>query len=44
MVRAQRGASELAPSRSLAACQSVDIGGGQGFTADPPITAFHLLD
>ena len=37
-------ASELAPSRSLAACQSVDIGGGQGFTADPPITAFHLLD
>ena len=37
-------ASELAPSPSLAACQSLDIGGGQAFTADPPITAFHLLD
>src|SRR5262249_271765 len=44
MVRAQRGASQLAPSRSLSACQSVDIGGGQGLAPDPPVAAFHLLD
>ena len=44
MVRAPRGASELAPSRSLAACQSVDVGGGQGFAAYPPVAALHLLD
>src|SRR6516162_8324537 len=36
--------ARLAPSRSLAACQSVDIGGGQGFATDPPVAAFHLFD
>src|SRR5271169_1234763 len=35
---------EVAPSRSLSACQSVDVGGGQGVATDPPVAAFHLLD
>src|SRR5215470_13598556 len=44
MVRAQHRVSEFAPSRSLAACQSVDVGGGQGLATDPPVAAFHLFD
>ena len=44
MVRAQNARREAAPSRSLAACQSVDIGGCQGLATDPPVAAFHLLD
>jgi hypothetical protein len=35
---------EVAPSRSLSACQSVHVGGGQGVATDPPVAAFHLLD
>jgi hypothetical protein len=41
MVRAGR---EAARSRSLSACQSVHIGGGQGVAANPPVAAFHLLE
>src|SRR6266446_6667283 len=43
MVRAQRGASEVAPSRSLSACQSVHVGSGQGVAAHSPVAAFPLL-
>jgi hypothetical protein len=41
MVRIQHGAT---PSRSLAACQSVHVGGRQGVATDSPVAAFHLLD
>src|ERR1700730_15837630 len=38
------GRPEAAPSRGLSACQGLDVGGGQGIAADPPVAAFHLLD
>jgi hypothetical protein len=44
MVRPNNGASEVAPSCSFSACQGVHVGGCQSLAADPPVTAFHLLN
>jgi hypothetical protein len=44
MARAQHGEPEVAPSRSLSACQSVDVGGGHRLATDPPVAAFDLFD
>src|SRR5215472_7282191 len=44
MVRALHGATWVAPSRRLAACQSVDVGGGHRFSTDPPVAAFDFFD
>src|SRR5215468_10662166 len=44
MVRALHGATWVAPSRRLAACQSVDVGGGHCLAAHSPVAASHLFD
>src|SRR5215472_6419964 len=44
MIRAQNARREAALSRSLAACQSVNVGGGHRLAADAPVAALHLFD